>query len=396
MSAMLLSDILCVEVNSLYPRQIATSTTWSLAVKCAVATPSGHTRRPPSTPLQCVEDPETSTRPTCCPTPIPSGSVSAESYIMEAASQLTSLRSLCLRTNPYPNNITPQALAPYATSAAHLSALTGLTSLVLQTTHCYACFPDSWALRHDEGDRHEAWVEVREAHRTAVLSALHAMPRLQHLNASTLWLRPPELAPLTALTCLGAGGLLPPLPPPHGAGAAGGPAAGPAAARGGAAGEQPNARAWPPQLQTLVLGNGGSPRALAALELPSALRRFACWALCIGMSDVDEHGCMQQETINALGPAVQLISRPETICGEDTIEVSVDGSPHPMHSRQATPSGQVEWLQQLAGLGAFSGIKLVGYVALRAGDVAFMVRMWPNVRVRHNGPARCMTACGRT
>ncbi len=328
--------------------------------------------------------------------PISSGSVSAETHIIEAASHLTNLRSLGLRTTPDPNNITPQALAPHATSAFHLSALTGLTSLELQTTQCYESFPDSWALLHEEGDRHEAWVEVREAHRTAVLSALRAMPQLQQLSSATLWLRPPDVAHLTALTSLCAGGLLPPLPPPDDAGAAAGPVAGPAAARGGAAGgdeaEQPNASAWPPQLQQLVLYNGGSPRALAALELPSTLRCFACWAVCLGMSDVDEHGRILQETIDALGPAVQVVSRPETMRAEDKIEISVDCSHHTMHPRQDTPSGHVEWLLQLAGLGAFRSVELIGPVVLRAGDVACMVRMWSDVRVSGIGPARCLIA----
>ncbi len=307
--------------------------------------------------------------------------------MVQAVAQLTSLRSLSLHAALAPASSTPEELAPHAASVSCLTALTALTRLDLRSSRCYETHGDRWSviLHHDI-----ALEDIREAHRTSLLSALRAMPQLQHLHCPTLWLRPSEAAPLTALTSLSVGGLLPPSPP--GAGVHGHLAAGmgldaapghgvaPAPGNSNVQGDPAREGPLPAGLQELRLSTGASPCTLAALQLPAPVRSVHCSALILGCRDVEQLECITQEALEALGPAVRLLSRPETRCGAHTVQVVVDGGPGLLKPRQDTPAGHVEWLQQLAGLGAFESLMLSG-VELRAGDVACLVRMWPNVTV---------------
>ncbi len=321
------------------------------------------------------------------PARLPTGSVQQEAHILRAVAQLPGLQSLCLRTAMDPCACKPQALAPHATSVACLSALTALTRLEFEPSLRYADTGEAWsALKRDGRDR-EAWWVVREQHRTALLFALRAMPQLQHLHCPTLWLRQPEAAPLTALTSLSVRGLLRSWPPSEedvDGNAA--PAGAHGHARSGAAGANPDDRnkkqpaPWPPQLKELVLDKGASPQALAGLRLPDSLRRFSCPVLRLCVSDLEGGGYITQQALEALGPAVRVLTNPATVHAEDEVEVVVDGGPKLLRPREDCPWGHAEWLGQLAGLDVFKGVKLKG-VVLRVGDVRCLVRTWPNVRV---------------
>ncbi len=319
--------------------------------------------------------------------------------MVNAVAQLTGLRSLCLRAALAPTSSSPEELAPHATSVARLSALTALTRLELRSSQCYEFHGDRWSVMHKHG---LALEDACEAHRTSMLSAVRCMPQLQHLHCPTLWLRPSEVAPLTALTSLSVGGLLPPSPP--GAGprahlaadmevdAAPGDAAAPAPGGQHMREDYAEGAVLPAGLQELRLSTGASPCTLAALQLPAPVRSVHCSALILGCRDVEQLECIKQEALEALGPAVRLLSKQETCCASDTVQVVVDGGPELLQPRQDTPTGHVEWLQQLAGLGAFSGVELEG-VELRVGDVCCLVRMWPNVKVslEENQPGEAVT-----
>ncbi len=307
--------------------------------------------------------------------------------MVNAVAQLTGLRSLCLRAALAPASSTAEALAPHATSVACFSALTALTRLELDSSRCYEFHGDRWSVMHKHG---LALEDTSEVHRTSLLSALRAMPQLQHLHCPTLWLRPGEAAPLTALTTLSVGGLLPPSSPgagPHAhlaanmeVDAAPGNEAAPAPGGHGGQGDSALEAVLPAGLQELRLSTGASPCTLAALQLPAPVRSVHCSALILGCRDVEQLECIKQEALEALGPAVRLLSKQETCCASDTVQVVVDGGPELLQPRQDTPTGHVEWLQQLAGLDAFQSLMLSG-VELRAGDVGCLIRMWPNVRV---------------
>ncbi len=313
-----------------------------------------------------------------CPA-LPTDSASTETSILETVAQLTKLRSLCLYTVLDPDTCTRVALAPHATSVACLSALTALTRLEFEPSPCYEFHGDRWSVMHKHG---LALEEPCEAHRTSLLAALRAMPQLQHLHCPTLWLRPSEAAPLTALTTLSVGGLL--RPSPAGAGHRAHLAADmevdPVPESDNGPEDPAREGPLPTGLQELRLINGASPCTLAALQLPASVRSFRCAVVILGCRDVEQLECITQEALEALGPAMRLLSRQEICCASDTVQVVVDGGPGLLQPRQDTPTGHAEWLQQLAGLGAFQSLQLRG-VELRAGDVGCLVRMWPKVRV---------------
>lgn len=250
---------------------------------------------------------------------------------------------------------------------ARLSALTAPTRLKLEMSLRLDCHGDSWSQREQDGEQHSAWVAVRQAHRAAVLSVLRAMPQLQRVDCPTLWPRPGEAASLTALTSLSVGGLLP-------------SSLASLAAPETAVSQSTTDAMWPPRLQELTLHSGGSPRLLAALQLPATLRTFACHTIRFGMLDVEVSNRIKQETLDSLGPAVQLLVRTKRPNAVDRMEVVADGAPGLLRPRERGPRGHAEWLQQLAGLDVFSGIELNG-MKLRAGDVISLVSTLPNLRV---------------
>ncbi len=266
-----------------------------------------------------------------------------------------------------PAACTPDALAPHASSVARLSALTALTSLRLAMSLRLDYLGDSWSQREQDGEQHDAWVAVRQAHQTAVLCVLCAMPQLQTVDCPTLWLHPSEAAPLTAVTNLSVGGLLPqPLAS--------------LVAPEAVAQQSTAATMWPPRLQELTLHSGASPRLLAVLQLPATLRTFTCHTIRFGMLDVEVSNRIKQETLDALGPAVQLLVRTKRPTAVDRMQVLADGARGLLRPRERGPRGHAEWLGQLAGLDAFSGIELSG-MKLRAGDLISLVSTLPNLQV---------------
>ncbi len=312
--------------------------------------------------------------------PVPTGSAQAQEAIISAACELTGLQSLNLVVNLDPAQCTLPALTPQAPALARLSALTALTRLQLDLISSYDPRRDSWSQRETEGAQHAAWCELRETHRTSLLSALRAMPQLQHLHCPTLWLKPSEMASLTALNTLSLAGLLPQSTP---GGADGGDAIAAAAAPSATAQQ---AGMWPPQLRRLALTGGASPRAVAALRLPDSLCYFSCAALRLGISDVVEGGNhLRPETLEALGPAVQLLVRTKPSNKALSVGVVVDGGRGMLQPRVDRADGHAEWLEQLAGLDAFFRMELRGGVTLRVGDVECLVRTLPGLQVRRVG-----------
>lgn len=325
--------------------------------------------------------------PRSLPRVIATEAVWHEASILKAVGQLRSLQSLCLRTVVDPRACTPQHIAPHAASVMRLSALTSLTRLEFQPSSCYADRNGAWSMLELDGQDRHAWRMVREVHRGALLDALRAMPLLQHLRCPTLGLRQPDAAPLTALTSLTLGGLLP-SQPLHEEGNDGNavPVGAHGSARSGAGGANSSGEdkappaLWPPRLQELMCDNGASPQALAALRLPGSLRRFSCPVLRLGVLDLQAGRHITQRALEALGPAVRLLTNPATLHAEDSVEVVVDGGPELLQPRMSWLWGHAGWLGQLAGLDVFRGVKLKG-VALHVGDVHCLVRTWPNVRV---------------
>ncbi len=273
--------------------------------------------------------------------------------MFSAVAHLTTLESLSLLTNSAPT--APEAVRTHATCVACLSTLTALTHLQLQPSWSYDHHGNSWSIMQRDGDRHGAWHRVRAAHRAALLSALCCMPRLQDLCCPTLWLQPSELAPLTALTSVNLRGLLSP--------AVGRPQEQQDPGRAGAPGASV---ALPPNLQELVLGVGVSPRAFALLRPSPAFSRLYAQGLTFGMSDVMEDGQLRPETVEAVGPAVRLL----TTYRDPTAESSsffIDGDCGP--SLLQPRAGHMEWIRQLRGLAAFRSVGLYN-MALRAGDLS--------------------------
>ncbi len=309
---------------------------------------------------------------TCVPCWLPVCSTVAEaprleSRIYSAVAQLRTLHSLHLTTsNLDPTVGFPEALRPHATCVARLSALTALTSLYLNLANYYEHHGDSWERQQQDGEQHGAWCEVREAHRTSLLSALRCMPQLQHLDCPTLWLRASELpAALTALTSLTLGGLLPP------------PAGGhPLGLRDAGHGV-----ALPPRLQEMVLQQGISPRALAELQPPPSSFHLDVSVMSFGMSDVLIDGHVRPEAVAVVGAAVRTLvaCRSQADDGPHRICITEDGSPCLLLPREESPSGHMEWIQQLQGLDVFKKLELES-ISLSTADLCCLGQVLPGLK----------------
>ncbi len=283
-------------------------------------------------------------------------------------SSLIQLRTLRLALYGFSATSSPDTFRPHATCVAHLSTLTALTSLHLELPSCYEPAGDSWWRQQADGREHEAWEEVREVHRASLLSALRAMPQLQHLYCFRLWLRASEAASLTALTSLTLGGLL---PPPQlqqqqpvtdslaGASAAGG---------------------LPPHLCTLTLTGGISPKVLAALHPPPSLTQLDASRIRFGTSDVSPGCRMQPVVMKDVRTAAVLLGR--LMAGTCHKEITFKADCGMEQLRAPWVAGHVEWIRGLAPLGTWlEGLKLER-VRLQHADVVCLVSTLPMLRVR--------------
>ncbi len=277
-----------------------------------------------------------------------------------------------------PDACTRVALAPHATTFGCLSALTALTSLQLDLPAFYEPHDDSWS-GHEQGAG--KWAQVREVHRSSVLSALCAMPQLQHLDCPTLWLHPSEAATLTSLTKLRVGGLhSPPLKE-------GSEVAGP----------------LPPQLAKLTLESAASFRLLASLQAPKSLATLHVRQVCFGMSDVSYaddtpnntidstlDGAVRKEAVEAVGRAVRLMGR---LRGDKpawgSLVVRAD-TPLLLLPRPGVLEGHTEWLSKLSGLVGVDKVELHS-LQLDYEDMACLARALGRVSVGRQG---CQLAAG--
>ncbi len=281
--------------------------------------------------------------------------------MLRVVSQLRTLRSLHMCIDPQSFCMSPEAAAANATCMGRLGTLTALTHLHLDLPKCYTHHGYSWQEQEYEGDRHAALCETREAHRTSLLSALRAMPQLQHLHCRTLWLLPGELAALTALTSLTVAGLLPPAQRLHNGHASGGLVA------------------VFPHLRELELLTGASPQALAALHpLPRSLTRAVVPAMRFGTTDVDEEGRLTAEAVTAVGPAVCVVLSRRA---PHHFDIVADGGPGRLLPRAGSPNGHMEWIRQLRWLVARGHLTLRN-VALRTGDMCCLANILPGLNGR--------------
>ncbi len=272
---------------------------------------------------------------------------------MASVAQLTNLRSLSLECVLTQDAMTPEVLASHGTCWARLSALTALTRLVLMLAGDYRHHGDSWAQRQREGEDHEAWCEAQEQHRTALLSALRAMPQLQDLDCPTLWLTPAELAQLAAPTGIIMGGLLQQQQQRQEPGE----------------NSSSSCSSLPPSLGWLKLYAAVSPRVLASMAVPDSLSGLCALRLRFGMSDVTPDNRLLPETVAAVGPAVQRLSAHRSggfMYRFFTIEA--DGAPGLLMPRAGVAEGHAEWLGQLVGLECIRTVHLSS-LALQFEDV---------------------------
>ncbi len=271
----------------------------------------------------------------------------------------------------------PEDIRSHAACVARLSALTALTSLKLEPPGYCQGHGDCWQQQQQEqGDDQQTRFEAREAHRAALLSALHCMPQLQHLDCPTVWLQPSEAASLTALTSLTLEGMLPPsgaLEP----------------ARRRAAVTTAAKRGLPPQLRKLALHATVSPQVLALLQPPARFAVLDVPGIRFGVSDVDEEWRLRPEAVAALAPAVQLlVAFRNRALQRDEITIINHGSYGRLLPREGAPNGHSEWIRQLQGLdGAFAGLAL-GKFELRTGDLACLGQVLP----RLTGGRGCATS----
>ncbi len=258
--------------------------------------------------------------------------------------QLVALRSLHLSTSSHPSSL--DAVRRHATCVASLSTLTALTHLQLVPPSTYEDHGDNFIDASSISRELEGWCAAREAYRSSLLSALRCMPQLQSVNCSRLWLRPSELAPLTALTSLTLAGLLPP-GDEH-----------PLEVAGGRPGRfQPAGAALPPHLHTLYLDRV-SPRTLARLRPSAAFTRLDVTCMQFGISDMGEDGRLLEQTVEAVGPAVRLLTAYRHrygLCSRDRLSswggLAILGrGPADVRPRQESPNGHIEWIRHLQGL----------------------------------------------
>ncbi len=299
-----------------------------------------------------------------CPTLYASVDVDLEAQLLSTVGTLTQLRSLHL--NEFPVSGSPDAVRPHATCLAHLGALTALTSLHLQMSAFYIPAGDSWRRQQeDRADDFEAWEEVRKVQRTSLLSALRAMPQLQHLECSKLLLRPSEVASLAALTSLEIGELQLPWQP---------------LAEGVAVAFD----AWPlpPQLRQLTLPDGVSPSALAALQPPLNHTVFDVPCIRFGMFDVSPDCRVLPKAAQDFGQAVGLLAHCASSSGRRYLLVDADFSDEgPMEPPEGWAQGHAGWIKELAVLDQqLEGLTMHG-IRLRVGDIACVVSTLPGLRV---------------
>ncbi len=295
-----------------------------------------------------------------------------EACAIGAVAQLTMLRSLRLVTS-LGDYWSPEALRPHASCVGRLSSLTALTHLYLDTPVLYEHHADSWHEQQHEGEEHEVWCEVREAHRAALLSALRCMPQLQQLECPTLWLRPSELpVQCTALTSLSLKGLLPPA------------VEDPQVAADSGAGAQAAVAAMPPQLQELTLRGAASPRALALLRPPSCLVRLDLNTLTFSVTDVTAEGRLHAASADAVGPAVRLLLsyRGGRRCYCNHMDIEYDGGPGRMQPREGAADSHMGWIRELNGLDVCRRLALGG-VALSFGDLHCLGRTLGQLRSKY-------------
>ncbi len=281
--------------------------------------------------------------------------------MLSTITTLTQLRSVNLNLAD-PTISSPDAARHHAATWLYLSALTALTSLKLELSDCYKSAGDSWRRQQQDGEEHEAWEEVREVQRTSLLSALRAMPQLQHLDCRTLSLRLSEAAFLTALTSLTLGGLLPPPQQPH---------SNSAAAPG----------ALPPQLRALTLAGGTSPTLLAAWQPPPGLTQLHVSCIRFGTSDVSPELQLRPEMARCVSLAAELLAR---LSGREPfadVAIVADCGDLPMQPPVDAALGHVEWIRGLAPLGTWLETVKVEGVRLHVGDLVCLVSTLPQLRV---------------
>ncbi len=303
----------------------------------------------------------------------PTESFAAEARVLSSVCQLTGLQSLHLSTHVPARACTFAKVLPHFLSLTQLSALTALTSLDLQLPACYRPIADRysrWEVQPEE-DGYQGWAVLWSGQLASLLVALRRMPRLQHLGCRELWMQPSYLAPLTALTSLTLGGLMPaseplqplprpplPLPPTEGVAA----------------------WALPPQLQELHLADGASPSILRLLQLPASIKRIRAPVLCFGMYD-GTTGCrVQPGAVEAVGMAVRLLAR---YAGDvdPWVRVEADCGPGLLEPREEGPTSHTEWLSQLAWLPPAVTKLELRHVRLRVGDVTCLASALPNIKV---------------
>ncbi len=294
-----------------------------------------------------------------------------EACVYGAVAQLRTLRSLHLVTNVPTDTCSLDAVRPFATRVAHLSTLSSLTHLELVMSRCYDHTGDSCIWQQEEEEEHRDWCAVRSEHRAALLSALRCMPHLCNLSIPTMRLQLSELAALSAVTSLNLAGLL---PPEAGAGRRLGTPP--------AVSSSPTTSCGallPAQLQELVLCQGASPRALAALQPLPSLARLDVELVRFGVSDVTEDGRVRAETVQAVGRAVQLlVAHSGGTPGSRRLVIEADGYGGPMRPCEGAPDGHIAWIRQLQGLG-LSSLELFGMV-MRAGDLSCLAQSAPGLQ----------------
>ncbi len=278
-----------------------------------------------------------------------------EAHLLATVAQLTSLRSLHLSTGLKEGTWSPEALRPYATCVARLSTLTALTQLQLQPPYGFFNQGDSWLSMVQDPNQHLRAEEVWTAHQISLMSALRCMPLLASLTAPSLWLRPYEMAQLTALTSIAVGGLLP---------AAGHPSE---AAQGAAA----SGAALPAHLQELTLQAGASPRALAALKPREAFARLNMHTMRFGKLDVTPGGQLRAETAAAVGPAVRLLTAYRGRTPQSAVfSITADAGRSALVPPEGAANGHMEWIRQLHGLSDRYRAVSLERVALGPGDLS--------------------------
>ncbi len=290
----------------------------------------------------------------------PSGAVAEQKKLLSAVCKLPQLRSLRLDLSLDPNSCTLNAMSRHASVPSHLSTLTALTKLQLELSDCFEPAGDSWRRQGRDGPQHAAWEEVREAHRTALLSALRHMPHLQDLTCRKLWLRPSEAASLTALTSLTLGGLLPPER------------------------QQPKGNSiaaavctLPPQLRTLTLASGASPSFLAAFQPPPSLTEINVSCIRFGRADVSLGWRLLPQPARDVGPAAELLARSEP----RAVKIVADCGAFVMKPPEGAADGHEAWIRGLGPLGTWlEDLTLTG-VHLLVGDLVCLASTLPKLTV---------------